>query len=117
MPSPLDHLDELGNRRGLPKRDLSLQFMREQFEREVGKPMRQLGQLAELWTQQVPEALASRTRLVGLSRGVLHVEADDSATVYELDRLLRGGLERELLLAFKGPSLRRVRVVLGHTAG
>ncbi|MGB0768148.1 MAG: hypothetical protein ACPGYV_10605, partial [Phycisphaeraceae bacterium] len=71
------HLDRLRQSRSLPRPDLSLGFMTDQFKRDVAKPFRQLGDLAVLWRELVPGPLVQRTRLVGLSRGVLHVEADN----------------------------------------
>lgn len=113
-PREIDHLRDLGQRRGLPKPDLTLGFLAEEFARDVAKPMRSLGDLAEIWKRQVPAALEPKTRLVGLSRGILDVEAADAATSYELDRVLREGLERELLVAHRGPALRRVRVTVRY---
>lgn len=105
-----DHLDELRKHRSLPKRDLSLGFLNEQFKRDVAKPYKQLGDLAELWGQLLPERLVQRCRLVGLSRGVLHVEVDNAAAHYEIDRLLRGGLQKQLIEGHKGPAFRKVQV-------
>ncbi|MEM9348341.1 MAG: DciA family protein [Planctomycetota bacterium] len=105
-----DHLDRLRKDRGLPKRDLSLGFMAEQFKREVAKPYKQLGDLAELWAELLPDRLVQRSRLVGLSRGVLHVEVDNAAAHFEIDRLLRGGLQKQLIEGHKGPAFRKVQV-------
>ena len=111
-----DHLDELRKSRSLPKRDLSLGFLSEQFKRDVAKPYKQLGDLAELWGQLLPERLTQRTRLVGLSRGVLHVEVDNPAAHFEIDRLLRGGLQKQLIEGHKGPAFRKVQVkVVGRS--
>lgn len=88
--------------------DLSLAFLRDTFKREVEKPMKQLVQLAALWEQLVPPALASHTKLESLQRGVLRVAVDSSARLYELDRLLRSGLQHQLISEHKGPAVRRV---------
>jgi len=86
-----------------------LKFMRDQFQRDVEKPYKQLGQFAELWEQLVPASLTARTALEKFSRGTLHVQAADSVTAYELDRALRTGLQRQLRARFKG-NLRQIRV-------
>lgn len=104
------HLDRLRKSRSLPKPDLSLGFMAEQFKREVAKPYQQLGDLAELWRELVPAKLVERSRLVGLSRGTLHVEVDNPAAHFEIDRLLRGGLQKQLIQGHKGPAFRKVQV-------
>ncbi|MEO0477168.1 MAG: DciA family protein [Planctomycetota bacterium] len=111
-----EHLDRLRKDRSLPKRDLSLGFLSEQFKKDVAKPFKQLGDLAELWAELVPSHLVERSRLIGLSRGVLHVEVDNPAAHYEIDRLLRGGLQKQLIESHKGPAVRKVSVkVVGRS--
>lgn len=107
-----EHLDRLRKSRSLPNKDLSLSFLAEQFKREVAKPFAQLGDLAVLWRELVPSALVERSRLVGLSRGVLHVEVDNPAAHFEIDRLLRGGLQEELIKRHRGPAIRKVSIKL-----
>jgi hypothetical protein len=105
-----EHLDRLRENRSLPKRDLSLGFLADQFKRDVAKPYKQLGDLASLWAELLPAHLIERCRLVGLSRGVLHVEVDNPAAHFEIDRLLRGGLQKQLIEGHKGPAFRKVQV-------
>jgi len=110
------HLERLQASRSLPKRDLSLGFLNEQFKRDVAKPYKQLGDLAELWSELLPPRLVDRSRLIGLSRGVLHVEVDNPAAHFEIDRLLRGGLQKRLIQAHKGPAFRKVQIkVVGRS--
>jgi hypothetical protein len=99
-----------------PEPDLSLSFLREQFKRDVEKPYKQLAQVAAVWSALVPAALAAHCRLVSLSRGVLRVAVEDSAHLYELDRLLRQGLERQVRTAAKGPAIHRVQLAVASTA-
>jgi hypothetical protein len=110
------HLDRLRASRSLPKRDLSLGFLSKQFQQEVAKPYKQLGDLAALWAELVPQRLVKASRLVGLSRGTLHVEVDHAAAHFEIDRLLRGGLQQDLITRHKGPAFRTVTVkVIGRS--
>lgn len=102
------HLDGLRSRRNRKDPDLSLGFMVGQFKREVQKPYEQLGELAAIWGELVPEELAMHTRLVGLTRGVLRVSVDSSGRLYELDRLLRSGVFDELISRHRGKAVRRV---------
>ncbi|MCC6680335.1 MAG: DUF721 domain-containing protein [Phycisphaeraceae bacterium] len=88
--------------------DLSLSFLRQTFKKEIDRPLKQLGELASIWDQLVPPELADHARLESLSRGVLRVAVDSSACLYELDRLLRSGLQTQLITRCKGPALRRV---------
>lgn len=105
-----DHLDRLRKDRSLPKPDLSLGFLADQFKRDVAKPYKQLGDLSALWAELVPAHLIERCRLIGMSRGVLHVEVDNPAAHFEIDRLLRGGLQKQLIEGHKGPAFRKVQV-------
>ncbi len=105
-------LRRLGAWRTRPPRDLSLRFLKDQFQREVARPHQQLGQIVELWREHVPDHLRERTALRALQRGRLTVTVSDSTTLYELDRLLRGGLEQTLRRQFRG-NLRRVKLEVG----
>lgn len=104
------HLDRLRGWRNRKERDLTLGFLADQFKRHVARPHRQLEQLVGLWAELVPADLAAHTRLAGLARGVLHVDVDSSARLYELDRLLRSGLERQIITRHKGPAMRRIQL-------
>ena len=106
----VDHLEKLRRWKGFADRDLTLQFLRGQFQRDIEKPFRQLEAIAPLWRQLVPLELAEHSCLESLSRGVLQVAVDSSPQLYELDRLLRGGLEKQLADRHKGTPLRRVRL-------
>lgn len=103
----LQRLRQWRNRRSP---DLSLRFLKQQFKRDVERPYKQLGDLIALWGQLVPPELAEHTRLDSLTRGVLHVSVDAPVHLYELDRLLRSGLERELIKQHKGPAFRRIKL-------
>ena len=68
----------------------------------------------ELWTELLPDEIIEHTRLDSLARSVLTVSVDSSARLYELDRLLRSGLEKQLITAHKGPAFRRVKLIVGQ---
>lgn len=110
------HLDLLRKSRSLPRRDLTLGFMTDQFKREVAKAFQQLGDLAELWRELVPQRLVACSRLIGLSRGTLYVEVDHAAAHFEIDRLLRSGLQTDLIRRHKGPAFRKVQIKLARRA-
>ena len=111
------HLDGLRERRNRKDPDLSMGFMRDQFKREVQKPFEQLGDLSEIWVELLPEALSSHTKLISLNRGVLRVSVDSSGRLYELDRLLRGGVFDELVTRHRGKAIRRVELKIQGTTG
>ncbi len=105
-----DRLKQLQKWRVRRDPDLSLSFLKEQFKREVQRPHQQLAQLITLWESLIPPALSARTRLDSLSRGVLKISVDDSATLYELDQLLRSGLQQQLITASRKSPLHRVQL-------
>lgn len=86
------------------------EFLPGQFRNEVERPLRQFASLGAIWSEILRPDLLPRTRLESLSRGVLRVAVDSSATLYDLDRELRAGLERELIKRHKGPAFRRVQL-------
>lgn len=90
--------------------DLSLSFLKDQFKREVARPHQQLAELTDLWESLVPASIVARTRLESLSRGVLKVGVESSATLYELDQLLRSGLQRQLVAGCRRCTLQRVQL-------
>ena len=102
--------EQLRQRRRRAEPDRSLAFLAEAFQRDVARPHRQLGGLATLWAELVPAPLAAHTRLESLKRGTLTVAVHSSAHHYELDRLLREGLQRELVVRHRGPAFRRVKL-------
>jgi hypothetical protein len=111
------HVEELRRHRTRPDPDLSLGFLKKQFEREIAKPARHLAAVVELWNELVPEALRDATRLESLARGVLHVTVNSSVELYELDGLLRSGLERELIRRHRGPAFRKIKLKVGPIDG
>jgi len=105
-------INRLRGWRGGRDRDLTLGFLGDYVKRHHAGTQRRMGRLGELWQELVPEPLLGRTTLAGFVRGVLTVRVTDSASRYELDRLLRSGIERRL----RGSGvagLRRIRVVVG----
>ena len=108
-----DRLSRLRQWRNKPEPDLSLGFLKKTFKQQVEKPHKQMGDLAPLWLELVPADLAQHTKLEGFSRGVLRIAVDSSSRLYELDTLLRGGLELELKRRHKG-TLAKVKLHVGE---
>lgn len=106
-----DHVRNLRRWREGEERDLSLEFIGDHVKKKIARPHKQVGQLAALWTQHVPAHLLERTALASMTRGVLTVHVADSAALYELDRLLRAGLERTIK-ASAPTTLRRIKLTV-----
>jgi hypothetical protein len=98
-----------------PQRDLTITDLVRTYAKQASSTNKKLGELIELWEQHVPAALASRTTLISLRAGTLHVAVNDASTGYELDRLLREGLEQTLRSSFRG-TLARVRLRVSSDA-
>lgn len=109
--TPNEQLKRLRHWRNRPEPDLSLGFLKDQFQREVARPHKQLAQVAELWAQLVPAELAAHTRLISLSRGLLKVGVDSSPHLYELDRLRRSGLEAALIKGSRTAAIHKLQLV------
>jgi len=111
------HLDQLREHRNPRERDLSLSFLKQQVRREHLTPAKQLGDLSQLWLELIPDQLCQATRLMALSRGTLQVHVRSSVERFELDNLLRSGVERELIRRHKGAAFRKVRLSIGPVDG
>ena len=85
------------------------------MKRELARKARQLGKLATIWDEVIPEEIASHTALESLSGGVLTVLVDSSSHRFQLDVLLRGGLLREIRSRFDG-ALNRIKLQPGQFA-
>ena len=107
--NPEQHIENLRRWRNWKPRDVTLGSVVELVETQDARPHKQLGQIVGLWEQLVPEKLRRQTALASLGKGVLTVHVSDSAAMYELDRLLRGGAEQQLKAACK-TTLRKIRL-------
>ncbi len=77
------------------------------------KRVRELGQLARIWDEVIPEGINDHTALEGFNKGVLTVMVDSSAHRFQLQTLLEGGLRREIQARFSG-TINKIRLVPGQ---
>lgn len=108
-----EQIDRMRANKGWREKEVSISSLVSATGKTAERINRKLGRLIGLWEELVPEGLAFRSRLASLRGGVLQVEVDSSAVGYELDRLLRCGLEAELRARFSG-TLTRVRLSVGE---
>ncbi len=73
---------------------------------QLGRRVRQLGQLSKLWNEMVPAELRDHTALDGFRNGVLVVLVDSASAMYRLKTLLTGGLEDAMRERFGGAKFR-----------
>lgn len=81
------------------------------FKKHIEKPGKLLGSVTELWIAMVPEQLCKQTRLMSLTRGVLHVLASDAVVAAELNIHLRQSLLSRLQNSSKG-AVYRVKITI-----
>ncbi len=79
----------------------------------LGRRVRQVGRLAEIWEEVIPAPLAEHTALEGFRSGTLTVLVDSAPHRFQLRQLLDGGLLDELRRRFSG-ALNKVRLVPGQ---
>ena len=66
--------------------------------------------LRQVWRARVPVELQAHVRMEAVSRGALRIAADSSCALDRLARILRGGLQRELVAATEAGVVHRVRL-------
>lgn len=106
MAKEIQQLEQLRDRRRFRGRDLALGTAIEQLRERISKGDRKLTQLIELWRELIPEHLQPHATPTSFRSGVLHVEVNCAATGYEIDRLMRGGMEQTLRSRFNGTFVR-----------
>ena len=79
----------------------------------LGKRVRQLGALADVWDETVPAEIRDHTALESFNRGVLTAVVDSSSHRYQLQTLLTGGLLQEIRRRFSGV-LNAIRLIPGQ---
>ncbi len=73
---------------------------------QLGRRVKQLGQLAKLWNELVPQELRDHAALDGFRNGVLVVLVDSSSAMYRIKLLVDGGLEETMRERFYGAKFR-----------
>lgn len=106
MADAIKQLEGLRERRQFRGRDLSLGIAIEQIREKISKSDRKLTQLIDLWRELVPEHLQLHAMPTGFRSGTLSVEVNCAATRYEVDRLMRGGMEQTIRSRFNGTFVR-----------
>ena len=102
-------LERLRKWRAKKQRDTSITSVILAMQKGLRKGNRQSTSLLEAWDELVPSHIATQATPVSIKKGVLEVVTDGSATSYQLNRLIRGGLLRELQRKTKC-TLRKIRV-------
>ena len=109
MATPMAQLQQLRKWRASRDRDISIGTSILDLRRSLKKSNKQLSQLLDAWDEVVPTYLSQHSHPVSLCRGVLEISADGAPTAFQLKRLIRAGLLRELQLRCSG-TLKQIHV-------
>ena len=110
---PVARIENLRRARAAPDVDLSIAATIRQTAETASRTHRRLGELIDLWSELIPADLAQRTQVKALRGGVAYIDVETAPDLYEIDRLLRDGVEAEMRRRFGG-SLIRVRLKVGR---
>lgn len=83
------------------------------MKHEIGRRVKKLSELSVIWDELLPDVIRDHAVLEDFSSGTLKVVVDSPAVRFELQTLLRSGIERELKARFKGP-LNKIKIVPGQ---
>ncbi len=81
------------------------------MKRQLERNHRRTRGFGAIWAELVPDELAEYSTIRSYQQGILTIAVRDAAARFELDRLLRTGLETELR-ARAPATLRRIRLLL-----
>lgn len=117
MLDPISQIEKLRNLRSRKGRDLSILEAIEGVQSNARQSHKRLGELIDLWIELLPEELVAGSSLRGIRGGLLQVEVESSAVLYEIDRRLREGLLQELRSRYHGTLVRvKLRMEAGKDA-
>ena len=83
------------------------------MKRQLGRRVKQLAKVAQVWDEIVPDDIRQHTALEGFQRGVLTVMVDSSPHRFKLQNLLLAGLQREIQSRLP-MGLNKIRLVPGQ---
>ena len=107
-----EHLENLRAWRNRKRPDLTLAFLNKYVAKKYTQPLKQLGPFTEFWQKALPPQLHQRTAIVALNHGLLTIHVADSPTLYQIDRLLRAGLEHTLKTQSKA-AITKIKLKIG----
>ena len=90
-------------------KDISIGATIHELRRKLKKSNKHLTQLIEAWDELVPTSIHQNATPTSFQNGILEVFADGSPTAYQLNRIIRASLLRDLQQRCSGP-LKQIRV-------
>ncbi|KKL57022.1 hypothetical protein LCGC14_2239580 [marine sediment metagenome] len=83
------------------------------MKHRLARRVKQIGHVCVVWDECIPEYIREHTALVGFSRGTLTVAVDSAAHRYQLQQLLRSGLQQAIRERLP-QALNRVKLTPGN---
>ena len=102
-------LDRMRPFRERHERDVGLDRVIQALERELRDQHNAVGDIIDVWNEVAPPALRDIAVSAGVSPGTLTIAVATSGASYELSRVLRDGLERDLMKRLPA-RVKRIRV-------
>lgn len=112
MRAPLKEIERIRAHRSGGGPDFTIGSVVERIGEAVSRQGRRSAEIVAAWDELIPPELAAHTRITAFRGGVIYVAVDESAAIYELDRLLRGGVEHEIRRRVKA-TVTRVKLAIG----
>lgn len=109
MGSSISKLKQIREWRARRDKDISVGATIHELQRTLKRSNKHLSQLIEAWDDLVPTRFQHSATPTSFQSGVLEVLADGSPTAYQLNRIIRSGLLRELQQRCSG-TLKQIRV-------
>jgi hypothetical protein len=111
MDGSTDKIERLQEWRARRKKELRVDQVMNTFCRSLRKASKQLIQLQDAWLELVPKHINQVSMPIALQNGTLEVVVDAAPTAYQVNRLIRGTLLRELQTRCSGTLVKiKVRV-------
>ena len=107
----LARLRRLAPYRRRQERECSITDLVESTQKSARRTQSRSGAFTEVWERLVPTEISNDCRLGEFRGGVITILVESSSAKYQLDNLLRSGLEVELRRDYPGP-LTRVKTRL-----
>ncbi|HNX26412.1 MAG TPA: DciA family protein [Phycisphaerae bacterium] len=83
------------------------------MKHQIGRRVKKLSELSVIWDELLPDIIREHTVLDDFNNGTLKVVVDSPAVRFELQTILRSGIERELKTRFGG-ALNKIKIVPGQ---
>lgn len=105
-------LDSMRPFRARHERDVSMESALQAIERELRNQRDTVGDVIDVWNRVAPPSVRDLASVVGVSAGTLTLAVASSGAAYEIGRVLRDGLERQMVQQMPARVKRiKVRVV------